>query len=141
MLSLVNGYIFMNNYETFYSFSKEEKEVILKPEELSYPHIAVNIGSGVSILLVKSNNDIQRVSGTNIGGGTLIGLSKLLVDVDNYDTIMEMASKGDNKQLDLIIKDIYGEGVKPHNLDEDILASSFGKLAGDSFDNIKDKVK
>lgn len=36
---------------------------------------------------------------------------------------MKMASYGDNTNLDLLIKDIYGEGVKPHNLDEDIIAS------------------
>jgi len=136
----------MNDYLTFYSFSKTEKEIFSKPEDLvrfywwikkTYPHISVNIGSGVSILLVNSINDVKRVSGTNVGGGifyifllftfltlgTLIGLSKLLVDVDNYDELMKMASYGDNTNLDLLIKDIYGEGVKPHNLDEDIIAS------------------
>ena len=55
--------------------------------------------------------------------GTLIGLSKLLVDVDNYDELMKMASMGDNRNLDLVIKDIYGEGVKAHNLEEDTIAS------------------
>lgn len=77
-MSLVNGYLFMNDYLTFYSFSKTEKEIFSKPEDLvrfywrikkTYPHISVNIGSGVSILLVNSINDVKRVSGTNVGGG------------------------------------------------------------------------
>jgi len=38
-----------------------------------------------------------------------------------------MASCGENKNLDLVIKDIYGEGARPHNLDEDIIASRFNK--------------
>ena len=33
-MSLVNGYLFMNDYLTFYSFSKTEKEIFSKPEDL-----------------------------------------------------------------------------------------------------------
>lgn len=58
----------MNNYNTFYEL-KDSKVHFVKDDDFVYPHIAVNIGSGVSILIVKSNTDIKRETGTLIGGG------------------------------------------------------------------------
>lgn len=37
-----------------------------------FPHISVNIGSGVSILRVDSGTSIKRVTGTLMGGGNLL---------------------------------------------------------------------
>jgi pantothenate kinase len=94
-----------------------------------YPHLAVNIGSGVSVLLVNSATDVVRVSGTLMGGGTLIGLSKLLINVDNYNDIMTLAKNGDNTNVDLLVGDIYGGNASSIGLDSDVLASSFGKIS------------
>jgi len=51
--------------------SKEDSAIqrSISTVELKYPHVAVNIGSGVSILLVNSIEDIKRVGGTMMGGG------------------------------------------------------------------------
>jgi pantothenate kinase len=43
-----------------------------------WPYLLVNIGSGVSIGRVDGEGRYQRVSGTNIGGGTFWGLGRLL---------------------------------------------------------------
>lgn len=127
LVSLVKGYTFMNNYETFYEL-KQGKIHFVKEKKLVYPHIAVNVGSGISILIVNGPNEIKRETGTLIGGGsnslkigTLLGLSKILIGIDNFDDIMKLAEKGDNKNVDLLIKDIYGGSAK--NLGEDIIAS------------------
>jgi len=53
--------------------------------------------------------------------GTLLGLAKILIGIDNFDDIMKLAEKGDNQNVDLLIKDIYGGSAK--NLGEDIIAS------------------
>ena len=42
-----------------------------------YPYIIVNIGSGISVLLVKSAEKFKRIGGTSVGGGTFVGLSLL----------------------------------------------------------------
>jgi pantothenate kinase len=128
LLSLVKGYIAMNHYNTFYEHINDGVVKDLPPEDLEHPHLAVNIGSGVSVLLVKSATEINRVSGTMMGGGTLIGLCKLLIQVDNYNDIMKLAKIGDNKNVDLIVKDIYGGGSNAFGLDDNIVASSFGKI-------------
>ena len=60
--------------------------------------------------------------------GTLIGLSKLMIDVDNYSDILKLAQAGDNKNVDLMVGDIYGGSANNINLDSDIIASSFGKI-------------
>ena len=52
-----------------------------------------------------------------------MGLSKLLIDEDNFENIMKMAEKGDNREVDLIVKDIYGGSAYNIGLDENIIAS------------------
>jgi pantothenate kinase len=47
--------------------------------------ILVSIGSGVSIIKVSAFDSYERVAGTMIGGGTLIGLSNLLTGVRDFD--------------------------------------------------------
>jgi pantothenate kinase len=63
-----------------------------------------------------------------MGGGTLIGLCKLLINVDNYNDIMKLAKAGDNRNIDLIVKDIYGGNTNSFGLEDNIIASSFGKI-------------
>ena len=48
----------------------------------------VNIGSGVSILKVTSDEAYERVSGTSLGGGTLWGLLSLLTHAKTYDEML-----------------------------------------------------
>lgn len=38
----------------------------------------------------------ERVSGTMIGGGTLIGLSNLMTGISDFDQIIEESMKGNN---------------------------------------------
>ena len=53
-------------------------------------------------------DSFERVAGTMIGGGTLIGLSNLLTGVRDFDKIIEMASRGDHTKVDMMVRDIYG---------------------------------
>jgi type II pantothenate kinase len=72
------------------------------------PVILVSIGSGVSIIKVSAFNSFERVAGTMIGGGTLIGLSNLLTGHKDFDKIIELASRGNHKNVDMLVRDIYG---------------------------------
>lgn len=101
----------------------------------SYPYILVNIGSGVSILLVKSETDYRRISGTSIGGGTFLGLSCLLCGCNSYEEAIHMAAKGDSTKVDKLVRDIYGGDYSKFGLPGDVVASSFG------FMNVEEKRK
>lgn len=128
LISLVHGYLFMNNYKAFYYLNEQDQMEKLEGDDLAFPHISVNIGSGVSLLKVLSPDEISRVGGTLMGGGTLIGISKLLINVDNYNDILELAKKGNHTNVDLTIKDIYGGDSLNLNLNSQVVASSFGKI-------------
>lgn len=73
-----------------------------------YPFMLVNIGSGVSILNVEGPEKYKRVHGTSLGGGTFLGLTCLLTDCQSFEEAMELAAKGDNRNVDKLVKDIYG---------------------------------
>lgn len=66
-----------------------------------------------------------------IGGGTLLGLSNLMTGIKDFDKIIEMAQKGNNANVDMLVKDIYGDKSPISELAGDILASSFAKIASD----------
>lgn len=101
----------------------------------SYPYILVNIGSGVSVLLVTSEKDYKRVSGTSIGGGTFLGLCCLLTGCSTYEEAIELATRGDSTKVDKLVRDIYGGDYSRFNLPGHIVASSFGYM------NVEDKRK
>ncbi len=57
----------------------------------------------------------------------MLGLARLLLGVDSYEEITELARRGDRRKVDLLVGDIYDEGELP--LPAEINAASFGKLA------------
>lgn len=95
-----------------------------------YPYLLVNIGSGVSMIKVSGPSQFQRIGGTSLGGGTLWGLLSLLTGARSFDDMLAMADKGDNSAVDLLVGDIYGEGMgyEKIGLREKTIASSFGKV-------------
>lgn len=87
--------------------------------------LIVSMGTGTA--MVKANQRcIAHLGGTGVGGGTITGLSKALVNIGDFKTIIELASEGTLENVDLQIQDISpGEiGILPG----DITASNFGKM-------------
>ncbi|KAI6187627.1 Pantothenate kinase 1 [Aphelenchoides besseyi] len=96
-------------------------------ENLQYPYVLVNIGSGVSVIVVEGKNKFQRVSGSSIGGGFFHGLCALLCQVKSFEEAIELATRGDNTNVDKLVRDIYGQGYESVGLPEETVAASFGK--------------
>jgi pantothenate kinase len=96
-------------------------------------YLVTNIGSGVSILKVVNNKYFERIGGTNVGGGTFFNLSKYLTEIESFDKLIDLSKDGDNKNVDMLVKDIYGS--KYNNLGGDLVASSFNCI------NIKEHSK
>lgn len=101
-----------------------------EPQSDIYPYLLVNIGSGVSMIKVSGPSQFQRIGGTSLGGGTLWGLLSLLTGARTFADMLDMADKGDNSAVDLLVGDIYGEGTgyEKIGLKETAIASSFGKV-------------
>lgn len=67
--------------------------------------IVVSMGTGTS--LVKCDGeDISHIGGIGIGGGTLTGLSRLLLKTDDIRNIIDLALEGDISHINLLIGDI-----------------------------------
>lgn len=93
-----------------------------------YPYLLVNIGSGVSMIKVTGPQTFTRIGGSSLGGGTLWGLLSLLTNAKSYDDMLEMAAKGDNSNVDMLVGDIYGTDYPRIGLKASTIASSFGKV-------------
>ncbi|XP_056293118.1 4'-phosphopantetheine phosphatase isoform X2 [Pseudoliparis swirei] len=94
-----------------------------------FPYLLVNIGSGVSIVKVESEDKFERIGGSSIGGGTFWGLGVLLTKTKRFDELLQLASKGQHTSVDMLVKDIYGGSYGSLGLTGDLIASSFGKSA------------
>lgn len=93
-----------------------------------YPYLVVNIGSGVSILLVESPEQFKRVGGTSLGGSTFFGLASVLTGCTSFKEAIDLAAKGDSTEIDMLVGDIYGGDYSEMDLAATTVASSFGKL-------------
>jgi type II pantothenate kinase len=112
--SLVGGVEFIEKYnprELYYWKDPGLDDLACKQQydfTNPYPFLLVNIGSGVSMLSVRGPGDYARVSGTSLGGGTFLGLSCLLTQCVTFEEALDLAAKGDNKNVDKLVRDIYG---------------------------------
>ncbi|XP_037939913.1 pantothenate kinase 3-like isoform X2 [Teleopsis dalmanni] len=132
--TLIKGILFaevQNRTECYYY---ENGTDIMKSEKRAfdfskpYPFILVNVGSGVSVLAVYGPDNYKRVSGTSLGGGSFLGLCCLLTGCNTFEEAIQLATKGDNKKVDKLVRDIYGGDYERFGLTGDLVASSFGQM-------------
>lgn len=93
-----------------------------------YPYLLVNIGSGVSILRVDADGSHTRVGGSSLGGATFFGLCCIVTGCATFTDAMAFAERGDSKNIDLLVEDIYGGDYEEFELPGSTVASSLGKL-------------
>jgi len=88
--------------------------------------IIVSMGTGTAYVKVE-NGTAWHLGGTGVGGGTLLGLSNRMLNVRNFDDIVEMARGGNLANVDLVIGDITQE--KLVGLPPETTASNFGRIS------------
>jgi type II pantothenate kinase len=93
----------------------------------SRPHLLVSLGTGTSILRVERSGTVVRVGGTGLGGGTLQGFGRLLLDETDYDALTSLAARGDRRKVDLLVRDLYSAGEIP--LSGDLTAANLGRVS------------
>ena len=89
-------------------------------------YLLVSLGTGTSVLAIDEGR-VERVGGTALGGGTVLGLGRLLVGIESFGEIAAMAERGDRRSVDLLVGDVYRGADAP--LLRDLTAASFAKLA------------
>ena len=88
--------------------------------------MVVSMGTGTSFVGVK-NGIPAHLGGIGIDGGTIIGLSKMMLNTNDIDKIQELASGGKVGNIDLRIGDISKNPLP--GLDLEVTASNFGKAS------------
>ena len=91
--------------------------------------LVVSMGTGTSFVKVEGK-DIQHIGGMGIGGGTLRGLSQLLLNTDDMKLVAQIAENGDINNVNLNIGDI--SAVPLPGLPLDVTASILGKVTSNS---------
>lgn len=86
--------------------------------------LVASLGTGTCIVNVNGNK-INHVGGSGVGGGTVLGLSKLLGGINNIKSIERLTSKGNLQSMDITVKDIIGSGIG--KVPGHSTASNFGK--------------
>ncbi len=89
--------------------------------------LVVSMGTGTA-LVHAGPGGINYLGGTGVGGGTLVGLSGLLLGAQSIEHIVEYADGGDLSMIDLKIKDITAGGSLTE-LVGDMTASNFGNVS------------
>ena len=86
MDSLVAGanFLLKSVQDEAFTYMDGQKEFAQIDQDNLYPYLLVNIGSGVSMIKVDGPGKFERVSGTNVGGGTFWGLGRLLTKCKRY---------------------------------------------------------
>ena len=88
--------------------------------------IIVSMGTGTALIRAKGEESMH-IGGTGMGGGTLMGLASLMLNIRDIGYLIEMAEGGDLHKVDLMVGDITRD--KLPNLPENTTASNFGKIS------------
>ena len=90
--------------------------------------IIVSMGTGTAIVHARSDGYNKYLGGTGVGGGTLMGLSKLLVGAESTEHIEKYAENGSLDNIDLRIKDMTAPDSMT-SLVADMTASNFAAVS------------
>ncbi len=90
--------------------------------------LVVSMGTGTALVHAEKSGKNDYLGGTGVGGGTLVGLSKLLVGAEGIEHIVEYADEGNLANIDLRIKDITAKSSMT-GLGGDTTAANFGNVS------------
>jgi len=94
--------------------------------------MVISMGTGTALVNV-AEGKIRHWGGSGVGGGTMVGLSAKLLNVNTIKTLMEKASRGRLGMIDLTVGDIAGGALQ--GLPETATASNFGKVSDEANDS------
>jgi len=95
-------------------------------EDPSTPILVVSAGSGTAVIAARGDQYVH-VTGSGVGGGSLLGLGRLLLGTTDARAIDAMAWRGDANGADLALRDVVCGPIGA--LPPDATAVNFGRLA------------
>lgn len=90
--------------------------------------LVVSMGTGTAMVHAKADGTTEYLGGTGVGGGTLMGLSRLLLNAEKMSHIEKYAEGGSLDNIDLRIKDMT-DSDSMSLLEADLTAANFGNLS------------
>ncbi|MGI6157109.1 MAG: pantothenate kinase [Saccharofermentanales bacterium] len=87
--------------------------------------IVVSMGTGTSLVYAEQRH-VRHIIGSGIGGGTLLGLAQIMLNVRDFQSISSMAIHGDLGRVDLAVSDISRYEIP--GLAPETTASNFGRV-------------
>jgi type II pantothenate kinase len=87
--------------------------------------LVVSAGTGTSMIAARGSS-FTHVTGSAVGGGTLLGLAKLLLGTVSPFEIAELAAKGNPAGVDSTLQDVLGSGIG--HLPSDATAVNLGRV-------------
>ena len=85
----------------------------------------VSMGTGTAFVRA-AKGAITHMGGSGVGGGTLLGLSSIMLNKNDIDAILDVAENGYAENVDLLVKDIVNYEIP--SLPPNITASNFGNV-------------
>lgn len=103
--------------------------------------IVVSMGTGTALVHAKAETDetgaprvggnhdtlIEYLGGTGVGGGTMLGLTKLLTGVGTIEHIEHLCEGGNLANIDLRVGDISKKSFR--EMSDNLTASNFGRVS------------
>ena len=89
---------------------------------------AIVVGMGTGTSLLRADTDaVRHLGGSGVGGGTLLGLSKALLQTAEVPAVLEAAAAGNLAKVDISVADFLPAGLG--GLPGHATASNFGRLS------------
>lgn len=86
--------------------------------------IVLSMGTGTAIVKA-DGEDAARFGGSGVGGGTLVGLSRVMFGVGDFKEIKALSLRGDLGNVDLKIRDLFSDGYI--GLNGDLTLANFAR--------------
>lgn len=90
--------------------------------------LVVSMGTGTALVYAEEGKEPEYLGGTGVGGGTLLGLSKKMLGLEDIDHIQQLAKDGSLSNIDLRIGDITKKDLNL-TMPDFMTASNFGKVS------------
>ncbi len=90
--------------------------------------LIVSLGTGTAMVYSVRDEEPKYLGGTGVGGGTLLGLSKKMLGMDNIEHIAALAQSGDLSHVDLRVSDLTKHDIVP-GFSDTMTASNFGNVS------------
>ena len=90
--------------------------------------IVVSMGTGTAIVYAEQGKKPIYLGGTGVGGGTITGLAKRILNIDVIDHLEDLAEEGSLENIDLHVGELTDKR-HTHGMALDLTASNFGRVS------------